>query len=138
MKHPETHRVTEDHGPRPAGQPDQCFYCGQALGQEHKPDCVMRKRTVVLQFTVEMTVEVPEFWTPEQIEFHRNESSYCSGNVVGELSAAGCLCSTSHFEFLREANEEDDKKFGRIDLGEKPEPPEVREALRVLRGAAKR
>ncbi len=28
-----------DDGIRPAGKPDQCFYCQQKVGSEHKKDC---------------------------------------------------------------------------------------------------
>ena len=33
--------VTPERGPRPAGRPDECFYCRRPLGAEHEPACVM-------------------------------------------------------------------------------------------------
>jgi hypothetical protein len=53
MNHPETYIVTEKNGPRPAGPPDECFYCGQKIGQKHKSDCVCRDRSVMVRMIVE-------------------------------------------------------------------------------------
>jgi hypothetical protein len=112
MIHPETHEVTEDRGPRPAGPPDECFYCLQPVGERHKGDCIIRERTVVLRMTVELVVRVPEEWDHDMIEFHRNESSWCSGNVVSELKRKECLCRETKFQYLREATQEEDEEWG--------------------------
>lgn len=32
--------LPNDDGIRPAGKPDECFYCYQRVGQGHRPDCV--------------------------------------------------------------------------------------------------
>lgn len=116
MIHPETQKVTKTHGPRPAGKPDQCFYCQQPLGSNHKHECVMRQRTVMMQVTITLPVAVPECWTPEHIEFHRNESSWCAGNWANDLledPAADdpeprCICSHYEAEYLREATAQDE------------------------------
>ena len=118
MDHPETHLVTDDNGPRPAGEPSECFYCHQPVGEAHADDCVCRKRTVVVRATIDITVPVPESWDVDAIEFHRNESSWCAGNVVNDLNrcdrdeAQGCLCSVANFDYIREATVEDDAYFG--------------------------
>ena len=80
----------------------------------HKPDCVCRKRTVKVKLIVEYVVDVPESWTPEDIEFHRNEASWCADNLVGELQEIAdndkiCLCSFAEFEFVSEATVEDEQ-----------------------------
>lgn len=85
MIHPETHVVTLERGPAPAGKPGECVYCRQAIGLEHSPGCVMRQRTVVVETRVRYVVAVPEDWTGEQIEYHRNESSRCASGVVDDL-----------------------------------------------------
>lgn len=120
MIHPETHVVTPRNGPRPAGPSDQCFYCQQALGGEHKADCVLRRKTVVVRAIMEYTIDVPESWDKDNIEFHRNDSSWCKGNGLAEIAAmkrrmdadesgdADCGCSILRYEFVRDANETDE------------------------------
>lgn len=111
MIHSETHMVTAKHGPRPAGEPDRCFYCGMMIGFEHRSDCVMRDRTVVLKFSIELVVRVPENWNKDDIEFHRNESSWCASNIIRELGDGNaCLCS-SKIEYVREATERDEEQL---------------------------
>lgn len=71
-------------------------------------------RTVRVRATVEYDLEVPEDWTNKDIEFHRNEGTYCSDRIVEELqSQVGtedlryvdegyrpCMCGLTHFEVL--------------------------------------
>lgn len=102
----------------------KCRYCGAALGEEHVNDCVCRKRTVVVRMQIEYVVEVTEYWDADNIEFHRNESSWCAGNAAEELAGlfermeerGGCPCSIVEYSYVREANEEDEERCGvRID-----------------------
>jgi hypothetical protein len=113
MNHPETHRVTPENGPRPAGQPDECFYCHEAVGDDHKPTCVLRDRTVVMRYVFEVVIVVPEHWTKEDIEFHRNESTWCADNAVHvdlqRLAEGHCLCPNHTAEYVREATTEDEE-----------------------------
>ena len=40
--------LKDDDGIRPAGRPNQCFYCNQQVGKPHKQDCaclVTKERT---------------------------------------------------------------------------------------------
>lgn len=123
MQHPETHRVTAAHGPRPAGPPDRCFYCNQPVGAEHDPDCVCRERTVVIRLTMDVTVAVPEHWTVDDIEFKYNDSSWCMDNILSVLERphahGACLCGSTHARFRHEATEDDDELFGWDDLTQK-------------------
>lgn len=115
MQHPETHLVTKDNGPRPAGKPDQCFYCNHPLGSEHREDCVTRQRTVVVRYAIEVTICVPEDWDEGTINFHRNDSTWCADNLIEELQrcpADRCLCDVAKAEFVREATREDEERFG--------------------------
>ena len=92
---------------------DECIYCHQKIGTEHK--CCIRRRTVVMKFTIEdfVTIE-PEDWTPKTIESHYNESSYCADNVIDLFVEAkdrlerGCFCGRLKAEYVREADAEDE------------------------------
>lgn len=96
---------------RPIGPAGHCTYCREPIGSDHKPDCVIRQRTVVLRMTIEYVASVPADWTPEQIEFHRNDSSWCCGNAVKDIVAlhdgGDCMCDRTSFEYVREATGED-------------------------------
>jgi len=99
---------------RPASDKNECFYCKQTLGLEHKPDCVLIKKKVKVRLTVEYEIEVPADWDKEQIEFSRNESSWCSTNAIDELKSLfdnsdnkteKCMCGCSEYRYLGEESE---------------------------------
>lgn len=101
---------------RPNGAPDECFYCRAKFGTPHRERCSIRCRTVVVEHTFTLVHSLPEDWDAEMIEFHFNESSSCSNNVVEALAAAierlgdeGCACSFHAATFLREATEADEE-----------------------------
>lgn len=109
--------IVDDTAVRPASvHKDRCFYCGEMIGSEHRSDCVMRSRTVVVRMTVEYTIKVPETWNEDQIEFFRNEGSWCSSNALDELvdiqKHHHCLCYQTSFEYVREATEADEQRDG--------------------------
>lgn len=108
------HLVTAENGPRPAGKPDQCFYCNQPIGQMHKGDCVCRERTIIVRTIIEYPIRVPESWTKELIEFQRNESSWCADNIIDELTElkCNCICSLVSVEYVREATKEENGLVG--------------------------
>lgn len=102
----------------------KCRHCGAPLGAEHVADCVCRQRTVVVCMAIEYVIEVPEHWDADNIEFHRNESSWCAGNAQSELDAlfeytkenGDCVCLLTKYSYVREASEDDEDKCGaRID-----------------------
>jgi hypothetical protein len=124
-----------DDGIRPAGSPTKCFYCDQRVGKLHATDCVIVTKLVELRVRVSIPQQrflsgrwqdrVPHFWTANDIEFHKNESSWCADNllrpqhraqvfweagsedgwsVLEAFKAAnpdGCLCNILRFEFVR-------------------------------------
>ena len=94
---------------RPASAKEQCFYCQQPIGQPHKDDCVMIVKRVKVRMVVEYEVEVPAYWSGEQIEFHRNQGSWCADNAIEELEALSesqkCLCHHAHFQYIRDTSE---------------------------------
>lgn len=111
MKH-DNWPVIEDDS-RPAGVPDRCFYCNEPHGSQHKIGCAIRQRTVVVRAIIEYVVDVPEDWEQHDIEFHRNDGSWCADNALTELDElserAGCLCAVTRYEYLREATKEDEE-----------------------------
>ena len=72
----------------------------------------MRSRTVVIQYAINVCIEVPEDWTPELIEAHRNAGHWCFNNVFSELerlSEDSCLCGSATAKYIKEADEEDEE-----------------------------
>jgi hypothetical protein len=67
-------------------------------------------KTVRVRATVEYDLQVPESMSKEDIEFHRNEGTWCGDSLVEELqgqvhSAEGeeyrpCLCGVVRYEVL--------------------------------------
>lgn len=101
-----TNKVTKENGPRPAGKSDECFYCHNKLGEDHKKDCVCRRKTVVMEYTFKLVIEMPQSFTPYDIEFNRNDGSWCASNAIEELKEMtkdGCLCNVFKAKYLGEA-----------------------------------
>lgn len=100
---------------RPAGEKDKCFYCGSEIGEEHNKGCVLREKTIVTRLVIDFVDSVPEHWDEEQINFHYNNSSWCASNVLSKLQNRDdwrCLCDVSDFEYLRDATEDDEERWG--------------------------
>jgi hypothetical protein len=124
--------IVDERSVRPAGKPDECFYCQAKVGEQHKSECVLRRRTVVVRMTIEHVIDVPEDWDASNIEFHRNESSWCANNAKADLDrvfdradqdGATCLCGRVHYEYVREATTEDEAVNGvRVDVLTLPVP----------------
>jgi len=132
----------DDDGIRPAGLLDECFYCRQKIGQLHGQQCVVVTKVVAM--IVEgaglrgvWTLSEPHFWTAEDCEFHKNESTWCADNFLDEaasvawdtpgameklqslLAAAGdgsCLCSVLKFKFLRVVDEQPRRLLRSLEL----------------------
>lgn len=110
-----------DNGERPAGKPGFCFYCGRPIGG-HAADCVCVTQSVVLRMTITYIVAVPADWSKDDIEFHRNEGSFCMDNDIDKLykwteqqpNPGPCSCNAAHVEFVREATQADHEDM--IDL----------------------
>lgn len=98
----------------PAGLPDECFWCKEKIGKEHKPECVVRQRTVVIKIEWELVYKVPESWTEEDINFHLNESSWCSNNLARQIAKMEedqdvDFCVFGGMDYVREATKGDEK-----------------------------
>lgn len=107
--------VTPDNGPRPAGSPNECFYCHRQLGQLHEDTCVILQKKIRIQAVIEFDDETVRSWDTNMIEFRLNESSWCASNIIPLLikelerineSDEECLCGSSSFKVIKEYNRE--------------------------------
>jgi hypothetical protein len=57
-----------DDGIRPAGAPDECFYCKQKVGTPHLYECTAVSQKVRIRATFEIDVTMPYHWNLEDIE----------------------------------------------------------------------
>lgn len=91
--------LPNDDGIRPAGRPDECFYCHRRVGQLHGSECVFVMS--VNRYFVYMNLDRraseahkgklvgtftrhdPHFWSAHDCEFHKNSSSWCANNAEG-------------------------------------------------------
>ncbi len=81
-----------DDGIRPAGKPNECFYCRNCVGSPHGQDCVMITKRIEMKVIATMPegdtltgtweFNEPYDWDVHMSEFHKNESSWCAGNFV--------------------------------------------------------
>lgn len=92
--------LPNDDGIRPAGQPDECFYCYQKVGQLHDPSCVTVSKIVRYKVMLSDTAVFlenmeqvgvfergePHSWTPEECEGHKNMSSWCKSNALNHIN----------------------------------------------------
>jgi hypothetical protein len=86
--------AVNDDGIRPAGEPDECFYCHQKVGQPHGRDCVCVKKRVLVRYTVDVEISVPYYSDAEQIidfENHEGDSYHLepvNGAEIHAISAS--------------------------------------------------
>lgn len=81
-----------DDGIRPAGKPDECFYCRQRVGQPHHRECVVVRKLVEMRVIAslpsgEKLTGTWRFWEvhsrdADQIEFYKNQGSWCCSNFL--------------------------------------------------------
>ena len=96
---------------RPAGKPDECFYCHAPLGQPHKEGCVIRVRTVVVRVEIELPVAIPEDWDAEQIEYFMEDCALFDRiEDMRQRTMGRCTCDLiKQIEYVREATPEDEE-----------------------------
>lgn len=96
---------------RPAGRPDECFYCHAAMGEPHVASCVCITQDTRVKVTVEVEIILsePASWDGPGIDFHLNESSWCASNAAEKIAEAvlddDCLCAAAKFEFVARVGE---------------------------------
>ncbi|WP_340032596.1 hypothetical protein NSQ20_12085 [Paenibacillus sp. FSL K6-1122] len=108
--------IVTEYAARPAGKPNRCFYCHSLIGESHASECVIRNRTVVMDFTIRMVMDVPESWKDEDVEFRYNKGSWCADNLIEMIvrEEDGCLCPHVQAKFVREATPDDEEKWGLV------------------------
>lgn len=98
-----------DYGIRPAGKPDECFYCHSKIGEPHKFDCVTVCRMVKLRATIDYEYPIPISWNKERIETYYNLGTWCANNLISDLKDYieyidekndSCLCSRCKIEVI--------------------------------------
>jgi hypothetical protein len=93
------------------------------LGEQHRAGCVIRSKTVVVDATFRLVMDVPEDWSREAVEFHYNEGSWCAGNLVATLAemheAGDCMCGRVSVRYVRQATLEDHERYSVCDENEK-------------------
>ncbi len=98
-----------DKAMRPASQERRCFYCQNPIGEKHSSDCVLVGQKAKVRMIVEYEVVIPASWEKENVEFHRNEGTWCAGNALDELKKVdeedGCLCQRTKYEFIEKIGE---------------------------------
>lgn len=106
-------RIIDTDAARPAGKPEECFYCKRPAGTEHAASCTYPLKTVVCRVIVEYVREVPNCWSQQQIDFHMNKSSSCTDNLIDEMGRVGnCTCRQVTGVYLREATGGDEIELG--------------------------
>jgi len=107
--------VKNDDGIRPAGNPDQCFYCKSKIGEEHRTDCCIVTKKVLINYCIVVEIDVPHYKSAEQIEFHRNSGTWCANNLIDELQQIkeekGCLCLATTAKFIKVTDDTPSRKI---------------------------
>ena len=92
---------------RPAGDGLHCFYCKQPVGSPHGFRCSMVCKKVKVRYIFELEIDVPQSWTKDDVEFNRNDGTWCADNAVSELEQftavdgeRSCLCNRFKCEFV--------------------------------------
>jgi len=117
MVREESRIVTASNGPRPGGNANECFYCHESVGSQHKHDCVLFTKTVVITVQIELVKSVPASWTDEQVLFFCNESSSCSDNLIDDIASMQerlnkngfCSCRLVKAVGVEDATEDDEE-----------------------------
>jgi hypothetical protein len=116
-RYADLHVRADDDGIRPAGLPDECFYCREKIGRLHSTYCVMIRKEVELEasfrssmMTLSFRQEVPHFWDDAAIVFRYNESTWCADSLevfcdglkkTLSISDSDCLCSVTTVRLVR-------------------------------------
>ena len=93
---------------RPASSKKECFYCHENIGDFHTDSCVLIRKKVLVAATITYEVSMPKDWGGEEIEFQRNDGSWCAANIIGELEelekSGDCLCGRTEYKYLKDVS----------------------------------
>lgn len=120
-----------DFGIRPvSADTDTCTYCQQPRGAQHAEGCVIRQRSVVVEFRMQFVRLVTEDRDADSINFWLNEGTRCIDNTIEELyrrtqhwehmtpqesddyTGMRCFCGVASERYVREAEEADEGYYG--------------------------
>lgn len=85
-----------------------CCWCKEKVGKPHKETCPCIRKKIKLRVTIEYKTDTDASFNREEIEFLRNEGTWCASNALDEIhkSLAGeCLCGKAKFEYLGDTSE---------------------------------
>ena len=123
--------LPDDYGIRPAGKPNQCFYCWQWVGEPHNKDCVCI--TKIMEYDIAANLpdgrtflgkwrnDEPHFWGNDEMNWQRNGSAWCASNAkdivwddplaelaietyletIGDMDGMACTCHVLSFKVSR-------------------------------------
>lgn len=114
--------VVGEHGIRPAGPPDHCFYCGEPLGHTHDEECVIRSRTIVVKASAEIVISVPECFTQEQIDraYSHSQMIFSLEHLLKQLrERQDFILAQVKMSYVREATPQDEQ-WGQLYVEELP------------------
>lgn len=110
--------LPNDNGIRPAGKPDECFYCNAKVGHLHGPRCVTVEQLVrydVLfngQTCGTYILYEPHHWDAEKCNGVRNHGHWCADNAMDGIAwnepsvqakveaVEGCACGVLTFRHV--------------------------------------
>lgn len=100
----------DDSGIRPAGEPDECFYCHSKVGERHKRDCVVCCKPVRMKAEIDFLINVPNHWSERTIKWHFNHGRWCADNLLEKIAeyekeTGDCLCPHTKIKIVRNRKE---------------------------------
>lgn len=117
----------KDDGIRPAGPPDECFYCRRKVGEPHGAECVIVTKRVRVRYIFEIDIDVPHFWDEHTLLFHRNDSTWCADNAIAQIEDSapepGCLCNAFTCEYVGISDDTPRREIRDDDSVSPPAPP---------------
>jgi len=67
-------------------------------------------KKVKVKAIIEYEIEVPDFYTKEDVEFQRNDGTWCASNMLQELTKLikeeDCICQRVKYEYIGESDHE--------------------------------
>jgi len=107
----------------------RCRDCDELVGNKHYSDCSIPQRSVVMRFSVEIVMAIPEREEGEKAAIRYTQGGWCGDNLIPMLAdladRAGCLCPHFFAEFVREATHLDQEGQAFTFTRKPPTPPVV-------------
>ena len=104
--------IVKDHGIRPKGDVDKCFYCGARLGEQHRRSCVIRHKTTIMDVSLRIIVDVPEQWDAGKIEDYHLGDGVLAAVLTNLLNQYGNFGEVLGVRYVGEATRTDEERYG--------------------------